>query len=663
MPKPPVLHQWLAGLLALGLGPAFAGAAAGADEHSLEELLDSPLSAPSPNVESSTAAKYNQRGQDTPTITRIVTDEDIRTYGFRTLAEALRSLPGLYVTNDRNYSYLGVRGFGRPSDYNSRVLVLIDGERINENIYDGAYIGQEFPLDIDLVKRVEYAPGPGSAIYGNNAFFGVVNVITKRGQDFDGGELSGQYGAFDTYKGRGTYGQRFENGAELLLSATGFDRQGPDSLYYPEFDTPSQNNGKAKGLDYERSHSAFAKFNWDGFHVEAGYVDRTKGIPTASYDQAFNDKASMTDDARTFVSLAYERALAQDWQVYGRLGYHRYDYLGDYPSPPAGTVYKSSALGEWWDGELRLLNTSFEGHRLLFGAEVQDNLQQGQKNYSATATDFDYPFHSVRWGIYLQDEISLLDTLALTVGARYDYNPLGGSSANPRIGLVWKPLDATTLKLLYGTAFRAPNVFERNYQDEAYLPNFGLKPERIQSLEFAVEHYATPATRLVASLYYNCIDDLINQTPVSATQVRFGNVANARSLGGELDAEHRFANGASLRLSYAAQSTEDGDHRTLTNSPRHMAKLHLAAPLWSEQWRAGLEAMYLSRRLTKVGDTAGYALVNFTVSGELLKNLRASAGVYNLLNQHYSDPVSEDFRQDSIPQDGIGFRLKLDLRF
>jgi outer membrane receptor protein involved in Fe transport len=661
MPKPPASHPLLAGILALGLGPACA--ATGADEHSLEELLDSPLSTPSPNVESVTAAKYSQRGRDTPAITRIVTDEDIRTYGFRTLAEALRSLPGVYVTNDRNYSYLGVRGFGRPSDYNSRILFLIDGERVNENIYDAAYIGQEFPLDIDLVKRVEYAPGPGSAIYGNNAFFGVVNVITKRGQDFDGAELSGQYGAFDTYKGRGTYGKRFENGAEMLLSATGFDRQGPDSLYYPAFDTPGQDGGKSKGLDYERNHSAFAKLNWGGLHVEAGYVDRTKGIPTASYGQVFNDKASLTDDARTFVSLAYEQALAQDWQVYGRLGYHRYDYLGDYPLPPAGTVYKASALGEWWDGELRLLNTAFEGHRLLFGAEVQDNLQQGQKDYDATATYFDYPFHSVRWGIYLQDEISLLDTLALTVGARYDDNPLGGSSANPRVGLVWKPLDTTTLKFLYGTAFRAPNVFERNYQGSTYLPNFQLKPERIESLEWAVEHYATPATRLAASLYYNRIDDLIDQTPVSAAEVQFDNIARAHSLGGELDAEHRFANGASLRLSYAAQCTEDDSHRTLTNSPRHMAKLHLAAPLWDERWRGGLEAMYLSRRLTKGGDTGGYALVNFTVSGEPLKNLRASAGVYNLLNQHYADPVGEDFRQDSIPQDGVGFRLKLDLRF
>jgi iron complex outermembrane receptor protein len=649
-----------------GLGfalPLCAGAGTDIDARSLEELLGSGLAAPSQNVETATAAKYSQRSGAAPSVTRIVDAEDIRTFGYRSLAEILRSLPGLYVTHDRNYTYLGLRGFGRPSDYNSRVLLLIDGERINDAVYDGGLIGQEFPLDVDLIDRVEYAPGPGSAVYGNNAFFGVVNVISKRGHDFEGGQWSGEYGGFDTYKARGSYGKRFDNGAELLLSATGFEREGARRLHYREYDAPAQNRGDAIGLDYDRNHSAFAKLTYGGLQLEGGYIDRVKGIPTGSFDQVFNDRASKTDDAQTFIGLTYEKAMARDWRFYGRLGYHRYEYRGDYPLLPDGVVNKDRASGEWWDGELRLLNTSFERHKILFGAEMQDNLQQFQKNYDAYAVYLSQPYRSVRWGVYVQDEIALLSSLTLSAGARYDFNPLGGGSANPRIALSWRPSGASTLKLIYGTAFRAPNVFERNYQVYDFKANSALKPETVETLELALEHYFAPSTRFSASLYRNRLNQLISQTALADGVTQFDNLAKAHGLGAELELEQRFRNGVRLRLDYAVQSVRDDRQRLLTNSPAHMVKLHLSAPLWSEKWTAGMEALYMSERLTLAGRVGDHVLGNFTINGEALKNVRLSFGVYNFLNQHYADPAADHFRQDSLFQDGRSFRLKLTIGF
>ena len=93
------------------------------------------------------AARREQRVTEAPSSVTIVTAEDIRTFGWRTLADALSSVRGFYVTNDRNYTYVGVRGFGRPSDYNNRVLVLVNGHRYNDNVYDQALIGNEFPVD------------------------------------------------------------------------------------------------------------------------------------------------------------------------------------------------------------------------------------------------------------------------------------------------------------------------------------------------------------------------------------------------------------------------------------------------------------------------------------------------------------------------------------
>ena len=110
----------------------------------------------------------------------------MRRYGHRTLADTLASVRGFYSTYDRNYSYVGMRGFARPGDYNTRVLLLIDGQRLNDPIYDMAPIGTDFPIDISLIERVEVIRGPGSSLYGTNAVMAVINVITRKGAEHQG---------------------------------------------------------------------------------------------------------------------------------------------------------------------------------------------------------------------------------------------------------------------------------------------------------------------------------------------------------------------------------------------------------------------------------------------------------------------------------------------
>src|SRR5579864_1535462 len=192
------------------------------------------------------ASKFLQKASDVPSSVTVVTAEQIQKYGYRTLADVLKSVRGFYVINDRNYSYVGVRGFSRPGDVNARILFLVDGHRINENIFDGAYVGTEFPVDIDLIERVEVTRGPSSSVYGAGAYVAVVNVITKRGRDLDSAEIYTESGSWDSYKGKASYGRRFDNGLETLLSSTFYDSEGHDRLFYPEFNSPATNNGIAQ---------------------------------------------------------------------------------------------------------------------------------------------------------------------------------------------------------------------------------------------------------------------------------------------------------------------------------------------------------------------------------------------------------------------------------
>jgi outer membrane receptor protein involved in Fe transport len=156
----------------------------------LEQLLEVEITA--------TASKFSQEVTRAPASISVVTADEIKVHGYRTLAEILSSVRGLYTTYDRNYTYVGVRGFARPGDYNTRVLLLIDGHRLNEPTYDMAPIGTDFPLDVSLIERVEVIRGPGSSLYGTSAFFAVINVLTKSGASHAGRRLDTAVGSMAT---------------------------------------------------------------------------------------------------------------------------------------------------------------------------------------------------------------------------------------------------------------------------------------------------------------------------------------------------------------------------------------------------------------------------------------------------------------------------------
>ncbi len=451
----------------------------------------------------------------------------------------------------------------------------------------------------------------------------------------------------------------------MLLSGSGGNREGPNHLYFPEFDTPEQNHGIAEHLDYERHNNVFGKFSWGAFSLEGANVERTKGVPTASYEQLFNDRASRTEDRRTFITATYNEQFQQDWDVYLRLNYHQYVFKGTYPMGSPKIINKDLGRGEWWDSEFRLTNTSFSQHKLMVGVEIQDNLQQLLQNYDVDgATYLNIPYSSVRYGGYIQDEYQPFDTLRLGLGARYDYNPLGGSSANPRVSVIWQALESTTLKLLYGTAFRAPNVSERFYFDSAsYKANPGVKPETIRTLEVILEHFFSPSTRFSTSYYHYDSKKLINQqTDPNDGLIFYGNIDSAIADGLELEGEQRFGNYLQARASYVWQQVKDNVGNILINSPQHQAKLNISARLWSDQWHLGFETQYMSSRLSLTNRVNDNVITNINLNADLFKNFGMSFGVYNLWDMHYHDPMSEGFVQDSIAQDGRTFRIKLTLK-
>jgi outer membrane receptor for ferrienterochelin and colicins len=600
------------------------------------------------------ASKFEQMVTEAPSSVTVVNSDEVKKYGYQTLADILQSAQGFYGSYDRNYAFLGIRGVNL-GDNNSRILVLVDGHRINNNLTDGAAIGTDFILDVDLIDRVEIIRGPGSVLYGNNAFFGVVNVITRQGKQLNGAEVSGEYGSFDTYKGRFSYGTVFTNGVQLLLSGTYYDSDGDDRLYYPEFDTPSQNNGVAVNKDDDSFGSFFGSVSYRVFELQGGYINREKGNPTAQFNTDFNDSRLRTTDERSYVNLKYTQSFPEIVDVTAQVYYDRYDYEIGYPI--LGVEYKEKDVGEWWGAELQLQKRLWEKHIVTVGAEYRDDFRQDINDDHGNRQSH---------GVYAEGEFALHKQLRFNGGLRYDQYGDYDPAVNPRLALIYNPFEKSTIKAIYGTAFRAPNFQELG--GSKYL-GIDLNPEEITTYELVYEQEITPWLRSSLSGYLNQMDDLIVFESGTYTNL------NVDAKGVELALEGMWTNGIRGRVSYSYQQTENRSHdQDLPDSPAHLVKCNLSVPLYKDKVFAGVEFLYTSSRDTVYttstsetlpgADAAGFGIVNVTLfSQNIIKNLQFSASVYNLLDHKYGDPATHSHQQDVIEQDGRTFRIKLTYRF
>ena len=624
------------------------------------------------------ASKHEQKITEAPATVSIITRDDFQLFGYRTLADALRSVRGFYVTGDRGYTYPGLRGVNRPGDYGGGMLLMVDGHRLNDPVGDQAFNGGEFPLDVDLIDRVEVIRGPGSSLYGNNAFFGVINVITRRGRDLQGIEASATAASYDTYSGRLSLGHHFTNGVELLVSGTYLDSQGHDRLYYPEFS--DINHGWAEHLDWERRGNAFASLVYGDFTLEGGYAHRVKALPTGAYSTIFNLAPNTLTDERAWGELRYKHEFTSDWLVQSRVYFDHYFYEGlgpldgtDVGLPRQPVLNKDNSRTRWWGGEIQISKMFFESHLVTAGWEGRHDFLVDQENYyvdpHVVVNNVDSPHYSV--GFYAQDEWAIRTNLILNAGLRYDNFSSFGDTLNPRAGLIYSPWTPTTFKLLYGQAYRAPNAYEFDYRAVGYLANHSLKPETIRSYELVWEQQLSKPLRLTTAVFYNEIKDQITQidesTDPSVNEWIFRNLGEAKVRGAEVGLEGQWAAGLRGGMSYTyANATDPATRAWLSNSPRHVAKLNVAVPLYRDKVFAGVELQALSRRLsaTTPETTPGFVLANLTLfSRQLTKGLDLSVSIYNLFNTHYSDPVGPDFTQQFIEQDGRNFRVKLSYKF
>jgi len=622
---------------------------------SLEELMQ---------VKVEGAALHSQTLEDAPASVTIITAEHIRKYGYRTLGEALASVRGFYLATDRTYDTVGVRGFNLPGDYSSHVMVMVNGHNMADNVLDYMiYYGNDFPIDMNLVKQIEIIRGPASALYGSNAMFATVNVITKAPGDAGPLTLTADTGSFGEKKGQLTEAASI-GGAKILLSASVLNSSGQSPIFFPQFDTPQTNYGNAIDMNAEQAYHFFGSLSWRNWTVTSAFAGHDIVQPISWGNTIFNDRGTAVADNRNFIDAAYTRQIAGGtlrWRTY----YDTYHFLGREDFALAGGGIednRSSLMGNWIGTQLTYRWRPTLAGEITAGVEAKLDLRNLQEDYDVSPVPVQYlktsnPDRNL--ALILQDEKTLSRRWKLDLGLRFDHSDYRQDFLSPRAALIYQRSE-WTYKFLYGRSFRDPSAFQLFYSDGlSGAANPSARAESANTGEIDVERKFGRHTSIQASAYAYDLHDFLLGVYLPNGLLQYQNTDAIRAEGVELEIATHPANWLEATASYALQRATD-DSGTLENSPHQLAKLRFAAPLGRRfDLSSGMQSE--SSRLTLAQNSLKPVyLADFTLTSKrLFQNFDLRLGLRNAFNLHYSEPVALYPIVGSMPQLGRTFFVEL----
>lgn len=685
----------------LGEAPRVSGQTA--DEAALAEFYGSPEMV-------SIATGTAQPLRESPAIASVITAVDIAAIGATELNEVLETVPGLHV---------GVSGVGyRPifsirgihTQTNPQMLILINGIPV-KNVFDGQLGASWGRMPVTGIARIEVIRGPGSALYGADAFSGVINIITKSAADVHGLELGarggsfdrndqylqwgGDVGGFDAYfylERHRSDGPRRHIGAD---AQTTFDELfGSAASLAPGPTELNRDNTEARA-DISRGH----------WRLRGGFQEVNDIGVGAGVAQAL-DNVGRGDGRRLSADLSYDNPrFADNFGLTGTLSYYNVENLARlqlFPPGAFGGMFPNGVLGNpdvyerHYRGELSGLYTGIARHRLrLGGGYRKEDLYRVEESRNYTLVDVGPPFGTVPFPlggvvdvtdiaafvreenrtigyVFAQDEWNFRRDWTLTGGVRVDDYSDFGTTVNPRLALVWQTSYALTTKLLYGRAFRAPS-FQELYavNNPANLGNSSLDPETIDTLELGFNWDPGRGLRAAVNVFYYKMDDIIRfaADPAPATSVTAQNTG--RQTGYGLEAELAWQAARRLRLSgnYAYQkSTDEAADDDVGFAPTHLAYAR-ADWMFNPQWSLSGQATGVFDRQRAPGDTRtkidDYVAFDLTLRGQRLFGdawgMRLSAR--NLFDADVREPSASALIPNDLPMTGRNVFLELSKAF
>lgn len=655
-----------------------------------------------------------------PAVASVISAREIKELGARTLNEVLETVPGLHVSPsalNRMSPVYSIRGIH--TGFNSQVLLLIDGLPLQYSHSGGR--PELFDMSVASIERVEVIRGPGSAIYGADAYSGVINIITKDALAIAGTEVGGRVGSFDSQDLWLNHGDQW-NGLDIHFGfayqhTNGDSNRVVSSDLQSTLDAALLTNASfapgalSTGSERLEARLGMANENWK-INFWSWLQDAGVGAGGA---QAL-DPNGQEEDEVYLIDLSYQTAdLAADWNFNTRLSHYYFETNTKYNLLPAGATvpigsdgnldfvtpagivtFPDGLIGEPGgkgnDSQLDIVAThsGIKDHhfRLAGGIRHQSLKTKESKNFgpgvidgtqpvvdgtltNVAGTEFVFTPDSSRTIHYLslQDEWQIAPDWELTAGVRYDHYSDFGHTINPRIALVWATQHNLTTKLLYGSAFRAPSFLEQFFVNNPIsLGNPNLEPETIDTWELAFNYHPSPDLVSTLSLFNYKAKDLIEYVPdTGATTSTAQNARDQDGYGFEWEADWKARRDLRIKANYAWQKSEDSK----TSQDIHDApgQQFFVTVNWkiASQWALSSQLNWVGDRKRAAGDTRpeidDYTLLNLSLRREnITPNLDMTLSALNLFDEDAYEP-SNGVIPDDYPMEGRSVWLQMNYRF
>jgi outer membrane receptor for ferrienterochelin and colicins len=540
--------------------PARPGEAEVVDDLDLVKLL---------NVEVSTASKTAESVDEAPAVITLVTRRDIQRWGYQSVAEVLNHTVGFYLVDDHILPNAGVRGMTGGLGAESGVIkVMIDGRSVAYRTTSGNWLGVEL-IPLESIAQIEIIRGPASALYGADAFLGVVNIITLRPDELRPvrarlalGTLGGNPGGrFDAVAGGNAGRLHFMVG----VAGEATDRSGlglpPES---PAPTLPSWVGARRTALDlHRRSLSLQGRVGYSdertGHVILSAYAaGLERGGDFAHWAQLTNGVDSAGIATGTTVALGQMRlnvdtllhvrptldvAFAGTYFQGGVRPADRIEVASDLYYVERHQSYRGAdamAEARWFPSPRFNLIVGTEGvfDREFLGAPSRINRMTREVVPQPGATNSTIDFANL--GAYVSSTLKVVDPLLkLTGGARYDVHSHYDAQFTGRVALTSRLGRAVVAKLLYGSAFKAPSpylLYATPLRPGDVVGNPALRPQRIHTVEYQMSWKPQPLFGITSGLSYNWLLDKAEFTPQGINQAAT-NVASQRTLSWETRAD------------------------------------------------------------------------------------------------------------------------------
>lgn len=627
------------------------------------------------------ASRYAQTLEQAPSIVSVITAEEIRMLGYRNLTDVLRSIPGIYISVSKESRHLAwFRGV--ISSDNNKILLLIDGVPWYDGVYSHAWIDDVIPLF--NVQQIEVIKGPGSAIYGTNAFSGVINIVTKPADSVDGTQVRLSTGSFGRNEIAVMAGQEFENGTQFRAYARYFDTVGDGLSLTPK----GQSNVRA--ANPRTSVNGGLELKWQDTSLRYDFLDYTHTYFVNPQDDVWSILLESPDDFnlnyrndffhfRSDLSMGIIGSVSPYLFTQRYVNSSNYAYLTGYSQDGEGGISLGETLvqaikyteryGLGLEAQLQPhpnhITVLGVGTDLTYVAEVQDYTYSNGSG-QPEATTFGAPDNSWLTDVFTFAQHTWTTTwwMELMGGVRLDNYNYSGLSISPRAGLLLVPTSGASIKMLYGRAFRAPNVREVLVSvtpDEfGTVPftngNPGLGPESIDTVEIDFSGHAGEELKLRASTFFSLIQNQISKRILGPNQMSdlgnqfYANVGSTSVFGGEMEMTWR-PEPVAIDLSYSATvATDLNSGNTQYAFPQHMAHFRLGWQPTTEVWLNLRGDIYGKRPRTAwtteslLPDGEPFALIhlNMAMSPNIRKNTSIEGTIFNLLDSDYKTMIFLD---------------------